>query len=46
MNEELIANFLSMAYPYLVILFWALVVVAIIWGVVRLIKKSQPRTKN
>jgi len=46
MDENLIANLLSITYPYLIIIFWVLVIAAIVWGVVKLVKKLQHKTEK
>lgn len=47
MESEWIAATLGILIPFLIYLFWALVVVAIVWGITKLIKKSKSKsTKN
>lgn len=45
MEDELIATILGFIYPFLVILFWILVLVAIVWGIVKLIKRIKGNRK-
>lgn len=46
MDEKLIANLLSIIYPYVVVLFWVLILVATVWAIVKLVKKSQRKTEK
>lgn len=44
MEDGQTATILGMLYPFLVIIFWAFVMVALVWGVIKLVKKL--RSKN
>ena len=44
MENEWTATTLGILIPLFIYLFWALVVVAIVWGVIKLIKKSKNKS--
>jgi hypothetical protein len=46
MSDAFLTNFLSFAYPYLAILFWVLVLIAIVWGAIKLLKKFTGKKSN
>jgi len=46
MNQEQIANILSLVIPFFFFALWILIPVAIIWGTMILIKRKKAETKT
>jgi hypothetical protein len=46
MNEDAIANLLSFIIPYLIIVLWVLIPIALVWGIILLVKKRKKNTNR
>lgn len=45
MNDDTITNLLSFIIPYFIITLWVLILIALVWGIVLLVKKRKKKDR-